>query len=144
MSHSVFEVGTAEFREQVSAPKLRRLLRNHPLVAVGRYKDQPAAFVVDPAAFAELAEASERLDELRELLPLLLAALGSGAAVPSTTLRRLGVELPDDSWQTLNALQSRLPIRFGVGEDGETIARGELSSQGVFDELDEVLVLLDD
>lgn len=144
MSYRAFEVGTADFRDQVSAPKLRQLLTDHPLVSVGRYKDQPAAYVVDPATFADLAGAQDRLEELREMLPLLLAALASGAAVPSTTLRHLGIELPDDSWQTLNSLQSQLPMRFSAGENGEAIARGELASAGVVGDLDEDLVLIDD
>jgi hypothetical protein len=63
--------------------------------------------VVDPEVFAELEGSHEALEELRSILPLLLAALSTGAALPSDTLRRLGVNLADDSWQTLNELQHR-------------------------------------
>ena len=100
--------------------------------------------VVDPEVFAELEGSHEALEELRSILPLLLAALSTGAALPSDTLRRLGVNLADDSWQTLNELQHRFPVRIGHGEDGQRITRGALTSVGPVVEFDDDLELLDD
>jgi hypothetical protein len=142
--NTAWEVGTDEFRRSVSAPKLRDLLSEHPVVAVGRYARDPAAVVLDPEFFSELAQDRERLEELRTLLPLLVAAMSTGAALPSATLRQLGVDLADESWQTLNELQYRLPVRIGYDENGAPVARGELTSAGYAPELDEELVVVDD
>lgn len=144
MLYDTFDVGTAAFRKRVSDPQLRELLAEHPVVEVGRYGGTPAAVVVAPKVFAELAADHERLEELRALMPILVAAMSTGAAVPSETLRRLGVDLGDDSWQTLNELQARFPVRIGHGEDGERIARGVLTPVGHVGELDEDLVLVEE
>lgn len=144
MSYTRHEVGTAEFRAAVSADKLRRLLAEHPVVEVGSYRNEPAAVVVDPSVFAKLWDDHDRLEQLRSLLPLLAAALASGAALPSEALERFGVDLPDDTWQTLNELQRRLPVHLARGADGGPIARGRITTTGRVDELDEDLVLLDD
>lgn len=144
MKYTALELGTAEFRVQTSTPKLRSLLAEHPVVTVGRYKDEPAAVVVDPAMFAELLSDHVRLEQLQDLLPLLVTALAAGAAIPSTTLDRLGIELPDRTWQTLNELQHHVPVHLALGEHGEAVARGRLSSLGPVEEMEEDLILLDD
>jgi hypothetical protein len=143
MSYGAFEVGTAAFRESVSEPKLRRLLAEHRVVEVGRYRE-PVAIVLDPAVFAELAADHDRLEQLRGLVPLLVAAMSTGAALPSETLAKLGVDLADDSWQTLNELQHRFPLHFTRDADGAPLTRGALRAGRAIGELDEELVGVDD
>lgn len=143
MSYSAFEVGTAEFRQSVSEPKLRRLLEEHQIVEVGRYRE-PVAIVVDPSLFTDLCADHDRLEQLRGLMPLLVAALSTGAALPSETLANLGVDLADDSWQTLNELQHRFPLRFARDGDGALLARGTLCAAGSIGELDDELIGIDD
>jgi len=99
-----FAIGTAEFRQAVSDPRLRVLLAEHPVVEVGRYKDEASAVVLTPARYAELQEASAQWAQVRELMPLLMAAVRAGAAIPSSTLEGLGFDPTDDSWQALNQL----------------------------------------
>jgi len=72
------------------------------------------AYLVPPETVEEL----ERARRLRETLPLLMAAAASGAALPSQTLRSLGIEIPFD-WQALNRFTARVPVTFTAGEDGE-------------------------
>ena len=71
-------------------------------------------YLMPPAVVEELAQA----ERLRETLPLLMAAVASGAAIPSQTLRNLGIEIPFD-WRALNRFSARAPIAFTQGEDGE-------------------------
>lgn len=124
MTYRTFEVGTAEFREQVSSPKLTQLLADHPVVAVGRYKDEPDAIVVEPSMFTTLAASQEQLEELRALVPLLLAALSAGAPAPAPVLERLGVQLPEESWdrlaETLEDLRLAELVRSRLAIDGGT------------------------
>lgn len=69
----------------------------------------------------EAAEELEHAARLRETLPLLMAAVASGAAIPSQTLTDLGIEIPFD-WRALNRFTARAPITFTQGEDGEPLA----------------------
>ncbi len=71
-------------------------------------------YLMPPAVVEELAQA----ERLRETLPLLMAAVASGAAIPSQTLRNLGIEIPFD-WRALNRFSAGVPIAFTQGEDGE-------------------------
>jgi prevent-host-death family protein len=71
-------------------------------------------YLMPPSVVAEL----EWAERLRETLPLLMAAAASGAAIPSQTLRDLGIEIPFD-WRTLNRFTARTPVTFTQGEDGE-------------------------
>lgn len=114
------------------------------MVEVGRYKDEVAAVVLDPVLFEEIRAASVRLSQVRELLPLLLAAVRAGAAIPSSTLEGLGFDLDDDSWQILNQLQYHLHVRLDSDEEGRPISRGRVSSGVYVEELDEELVTVDD
>jgi antitoxin (DNA-binding transcriptional repressor) of toxin-antitoxin stability system len=72
------------------------------------------AYLVPPEARLEL----ERAERLRESIPLLMAAAAAGAAVPSQTLRDLGIEIPFD-WRALNQFTTRTDVTFTEGEDGE-------------------------
>ena len=72
------------------------------------------AYLVPPEARAEL----ERAERLREAIPLLMAAAAAGAALPSQTLRELGIEIPFD-WRALNRFTARSEVAFTEGEDGE-------------------------
>lgn len=139
-----FAIGTAAFRQAVSDSKLRVLLSDHPVVEVGRYKGDVSAVVLDPVRFEEMHAAFARLTQIHELLPLLLAAVQSGAAIPSSTLEGLGFDQDDDSWQTLNQLQYYMPVRLDSDEDGNPIGHGHLSSGIYVEELDEELVTAED
>lgn len=72
------------------------------------------AYLVPPEAREEL----ERAERLREAVPLLMAAVASGAALPSQTLRDLGIEIPFD-WRVLNRFTARTPVTLTQGEEGE-------------------------
>jgi len=72
------------------------------------------AYIVPPEARDEL----ERAERLREAIPLLMSAATAGAAVPSQTLRDLGIEIPFD-WRALNRFTARADVTFTGGEDGE-------------------------
>jgi hypothetical protein len=72
------------------------------------------AYLVPPEARAEL----ERAERLREAIPLLMAAAAAGAALPSQTLRDLGIEIPFD-WRALNRFTAQSEVAFTEGEHGE-------------------------
>ncbi|MHB1911588.1 MAG: hypothetical protein ACYCTI_05980 [Acidimicrobiales bacterium] len=138
-----YSVGTTEFRDQVSEEKLLRLLSAHQVVAVGPYRREPSAVVIQPDHYAALASAMERVQQMRQVLPLLLVAARSGIAIPSQTLAELDIELPDDSWQALNRFQARIPLNITDDAEGNPIARGTLEGSYV-GELDQELVVVDD
>ncbi len=71
-------------------------------------------YLMPPAVVEEL----EQGKRLRETLPLLMAAVAAGAAIPSQTLRNLNIEIPFD-WRALNRFSARTPVTFTQGEDGE-------------------------
>ncbi len=71
-------------------------------------------YLMPPGVIEELA----RAERLRETLPLLMAAAAAGAAIPSQTLRDLGIEIAFD-WRELNRFTARTPVSFTQGEDGE-------------------------
>jgi prevent-host-death family protein len=71
-------------------------------------------YLMPPGVVEEL----ERAEKLRETLPLLMAAVAAGAAIPSQTLLDLGIEIPFD-WKTLNRFAARAPVTFTQGESGE-------------------------
>lgn len=72
------------------------------------------AYLMPPAAHEEL----QRAERLRAAVPLLLAAAAAGAALPSQTLRELGIEIPFE-WRALNRFTARAAVTFSEGEDGE-------------------------
>lgn len=72
------------------------------------------AYLVPVEAMEQVALA----ERLQETIPLLMAAVAAGAALPSQTLRDLGVEIPLD-WRQLNRFTTQTAVTFTSGEDGE-------------------------
>jgi hypothetical protein len=145
MSYNSFHLGTAQFRTQTSSPKLRELLELHPIVEVARYRDADAdAIVIRPEMFESMKLASEQLGEMKNTLPLLLAAIERRVAIPSETLERLGFVEGDASWQMLNQFQASTPVHFTRSEDGTSIARAHFVPGPRIEEWDEELELIDD
>lgn len=118
MVYNIYQLGTAEFRTQATASKLKKLLAQHPVVDVARYRDETEAFVVAPTVFASLLQDQEDLAEIKRTLPMMVAAIQQGIAIPSDFLERVGISAGDDSWQALNAFQSRTPIHLSESDDG--------------------------
>ena len=73
-------------------------------------------YLVPPAAVEEMQWA----ERMRDTLPLLMAAVQAGAAIPSTTLDELGIEIPFD-WRKLNRFGANYPVTLTHGEDGEPL-----------------------
>lgn len=67
---------------------------------------------------ADAIDDLERFERLRQTLPLLMAAVASGAAIPSQTLADLGIEVPLD-WQAMNRFAANVPVSFTLGQEGE-------------------------
>jgi hypothetical protein len=84
------------------------------LIAPITNRGEVDAYLVPPEAREEL----ERAERLREAIPLLMAAAAAGAAIPSQTLRELGIEIPFE-WRALNRFTARTAVAFTEGEDGE-------------------------
>lgn len=77
-------------------------------------------------AFSAQAKALEvREQELRDTLPLIMAAVRAGVDVPSDTLDRLSLGL-DDDWRSIAEFAAFFPVRISRSEDGAPIARGRL------------------
>ena len=55
-------------------------------------------------------------------MPLLIAAVSAGAAIPSETLDSLGIKF-DFDWRRLNAFQAAFPTRITHGEGGEPLPK---------------------
>lgn len=142
MSYDLSLMPTTVFRDEVSEPKLRALLKRRPIVRIGRYAQDEVAVVVEPGMFRELEGAQEALDSLRINTMMLLAAARAGIALPSATLEPLGLD--ESGWQTLNRFQAEVPFVLTHGEDGEQLARGGLEGAAYVDELEDDLALLDD
>lgn len=127
MVYNKFLVGTAEFRTQATSLKLRKLLNQHPVVSVARYRDETEAVVLAPKVFDSLVQDQEHLVEIKRTLPMLVAALQQGIAIPSDFLERMGITAGDDSWQALNAFQSRTPIYLSESENGARLTTAHLT-----------------
>lgn len=144
MVYNSFQLGTAEFRTQATASKLRKLLELHPIVGVARYRDETEAVVLSPKVFESLIQDQEHLAEIKRTLPMLVAALQQGVAIPSDFLERVGITAGDDSWQALNAFQSHTPIYLSESEDGARLITARTTpGEHLFDS-DEELEELDD
>lgn len=112
-------------RTSVSAPIGRRRIKNHLSEVLRETVERGVAAPIsnNGAIDAYLVPAStmdevERSDRLRESLPLLMAAVAAGAAIPSKTLEDLGIEIPFD-WKSVNRFTSAANVEFDLGEDGE-------------------------
>jgi hypothetical protein len=87
-------------------------------------------YLMPPDVIEELA----RAERLRETLPLLMAAAAAGAAIPSQTLRDLGIEIHFD-WRALNRFTARTPGHLHPGEDGEAwIALSDAEPEAVLED----------
>src|SRR5207302_9364591 len=78
------------------------------------------AYLVPEAVFSQWATAQADLGRLRQALPLLMAAVSAGAAIPSETLRAIGIEYEFD-WEKLNAFQATFPISITHDETGKPL-----------------------
>lgn len=92
----------------------------------------PAARLVEMTQRLQACEARER--ELRESLPLVLAAAQSGVDIPSESLERIAPGL-DTSWRAVAEFASQYPLHLHRGEHGEPLTRGRLrASAGPIEE----------
>lgn len=104
MSQTRTRLGTVSFRKECSAERLGKLLDEHEVIEVGVLRGRPAAMVVEPELFERLEDGSERFDQLRAVLPVVVAALAAGVALPIETLERLDLDLPDDTLRLLGSI----------------------------------------
>jgi PHD/YefM family antitoxin component YafN of YafNO toxin-antitoxin module len=120
LKHELEEVGHRQLREQL-APLLRQLGETgRPTAVTNRNKVE--AILVPAPMFEDLERARIDLDQLRNVVPLLLAAATAGAAIPSETLDQLGLTEKFD-WRLLNAFQSAFPVRITHDDMGRPIPR---------------------
>ncbi|WP_448058700.1 hypothetical protein [Cellulomonas hominis] len=92
---------------------------------------------VDHLSFTELVGARARLAELESTFGLLAAALAAGAAVPSSTLERLGIEVPLDL-DALQRFQAACPARVSHDESGAPLEpAGSIATEVCAPEADE-------
>jgi PHD/YefM family antitoxin component YafN of YafNO toxin-antitoxin module len=124
--NEVKEIGRRQLRERL-APLLNDLEKGRTLAAVTN-RNKVEAFLVPVPLFEEYEQAFDERDqaqgelrELRDLVPLLIAALSSGAAIPSELLSRAGIRL-DYDWKKINALQAAYPLRITHDEEGRPLA----------------------
>ena len=144
MVYNKYLIGTAEFRTQATSTKLRRLLDQHPVVGVAKYRDETEAIVMSPQIFDDLIEDQEHLAEIKRTLPMMLAALAQGIAIPSDFLERVGITAGDDSWRALNDFQARTRVHLSRSEDGSRLTTARMTPGAVLFDLDEELEELDD
>jgi hypothetical protein len=144
MVYNRYQLGTAEFRTQATASKLRKLLDQHPIVDVARYRNETEAFVLAPKVFESLIQDQEHLAEIKRTLPMMVAAIQQGIAIPSDFFERVGITAGDDSWQALNAFQSRTPIHLSEGEDGARLTTARMTPGETLFDSDEELEELED
>lgn len=107
-------------------------VRGGSVLAVTHYNEVEAYLL----SADQMRDVSERLEqaaalkqELTETLPLLLAAMKAGVAIPSDTLRHMAPGL-DDSWEAISDFASSYPLRLSRGEHGERLTRGRLRGAG--------------
>jgi hypothetical protein len=143
MTYNTHHVGTAALRQASSGHGLEELVEEHAVVAVGPYAHEVSAYVLAPATMRELSEAAERWSRLRQVLPVLTAALRAGVAIPSATLAELGIELPDDSWQAINEFQATHDIPVTVDEDGNRLLPAALAHEPFVEFDDELEFVVD-
>lgn len=131
-------VGHVELRSHLPEV-IGRLTAANPAVAVTN-RNRVEAILVDPVGYEVLTEAGKELTRVRATLPILVAAMRSGTAFPSESLRSLvGTDLAID-WQRMNAFQASFPVETTHGEDGQPLppAPTGLQHQPI-DELDDDL-----
>lgn len=113
-------IGHRELRDKLG-PTLAKVSASHGALEVVN-RGRPEAVVVASDVFAALVASRRELDEVRSSVALLLAAVSSGAAVPSDTLVRLGIVIPLD-FDVLQTFQATYPAKVTHDEDGQPMAR---------------------
>ena len=74
-------------------------------------------------------------EHLQYAIPLLMSAVFAGAAIPSQTLKNMGLDIPFD-WKKLNEFTSNSEIRFSMGEGGEPWVEAQTFRPQTFQESD--------
>lgn len=103
-------------------------------------RNRPDGYLVSPGRYAALRAAEMRVQRMADTVPLLLAAAGAGAAIPSESVAALGITLPFD-WHLINELQARVPVALSSDEEGTPITRGSAGTVTAPPEVDDELVL---
>ena len=100
-AEEIVEIGHRELRDNLA----RTLEETVKQGRIGRVtcRNVPDGYLVSPERYAEMRDAETNVQRLHDTVPLLLAAVGAGTAIPSTTLSSLGIELPYD-WRMINEL----------------------------------------
>ncbi len=111
-------IGHRQLREEL-APLLRELTEARAAAAVTN-RNKVEAFLVPAPLYQELAQARDDLDQLRGLVPLLMAAVSAGAAIPSDALKRSGIHIEFD-WKRVNLFQAAYPVHITHDEEGRNL-----------------------
>lgn len=112
------QVGHRQLREEL-ADLLRQVGETGGPTAVTN-RNRVEAVLLSATRFEELQRKELDLDQLRDVVPLLLAAAAAGAAIPSEALDRFGLKANFD-WRLLNAFQSAFPIHITHDETGRRL-----------------------
>lgn len=103
-------------------------VRDGVLLAVTHYNDVEG-YLVSADQMRDMTERLSKMEareqELRQTLPLVLAAAKAGVAIPSETLARFAPGL-DESWESIAEFAAAFPLRLSAGERGEPLTRGRL------------------
>lgn len=138
LKQGIDEIGHRQLREEL-APLLRRLGETgRPTAVTNRNKVE--AVIVPARVFDEMAQAQADLGQLRDVLPLLLAAAAAGAAIPSQTLDHFGLTGAFD-WRAINAFQAAFPVRITHDEMGVPLAKLPAARPTAPDESEDELAL---
>jgi PHD/YefM family antitoxin component YafN of YafNO toxin-antitoxin module len=111
-------IGHRELRDKLG-PMLERISASHGAVEVVN-RGRSEAVVVSHDLYTALLASQRELDDVRGTVALLLAAVSSGAAVPSDTLDRLGIKIPVD-FDALQAFQAAYPAQVTHNEEGQRL-----------------------
>ncbi len=134
----IVEVGHRELRDNLARTLEQTVKRGR--VGLVTCRNVPDGYLVSPERYEALRAAEAHAQRMAETVPLLLAAAGAGAAIPSESLTALGITLPFD-WSLINELQARVSLTLARDEEGTPISRGSADSVSAPPELDEELVV---
>jgi prevent-host-death family protein len=138
LKQGIDEIGHRQLREEL-APLLRKLGETgRPAAVTNRNKIE--AVIVPARTFDEMAQAQADLGQLRNVLPLLLAAAAAGTAIPSETLDHFGLTGAFD-WRSINAFQAAFPVRITHDESGAPLPTLRSARPAIAVELEDELTL---
>jgi hypothetical protein len=137
-AQEIVEIGHRELRNNLARALAETVKQERTGLITCR--NRPDGYLVSPGRYAALRAAEIQAQRIADTVPLLLAAAGAGAAIPSESLAALGIALPFD-WRLINELQARVPVVLTGDEDGSPISRGGTGAAGAPPELDDELVL---